>query len=876
MITMTIFEMIIRSFFIFLSIIIPGYLVSIALLKRTGKFNFIELFFIGIPFGMFLPSFLALIEFTIGITFSPILAIANVLIITIAALAYNIKEKIEIIPKIDSKTFSIKNPSLTYGAILLVILFLSWWIRIQSLTPYYYDFDPYWYNMATQFIIQQGQIPPTDDYAWYPNPDSHRTYPFIPYMEAGWYHLFTLTNNFPQFDFELMTMVSGLYPPIIAMLTVFFAYLWVSREYDKTLGILVAALLAFTPVFVSKTGAGSFEFTPFGFFGIIAYASLLSLMLKEKSKEISIAAGFILAISAFGSNSSLLTPLLFAGVTGWIALASYLRGKELKGYIDLITPQVLVIVATEIIVFMYFFQVSNYWLLINPLGIVIGAFLLALIFNELKKISKTTEDKLLYLSVIIIIGIAALIFTPLNNIVNAVLGMIGYVTTNPDVTMKTIAEQTAAPTDFSGSLGVLGLNLVFSITPIIIFLSFVALVIKLLDLILNSKEKNELKEANILLAIAALIPIATAGLIKAKYVVFMGVTTPIAFIFLVGELIKVNIKTAVNGILLIVSLMALLQILQYSDTFAKSISFSNIDVVDNTAYYSDVCNPIGKEINSLTSNSSQFLSSVFADWKIKSYQIYCSRIPDSWLDPMIWIRENVNGSDDRIMSWWDYGHWINTIGQSKSVTGNTHSYTIMHQEVADKIVGNSTEKLISYMKEHKAKYLLLDQDLIGKWGALVYHYCNYNNGTTVNKMPGESVCDLVSAPEYLYIPINPTSSDYCKLKNADGQRGLKVYSSLGSKYGFNYYCILGNSLPLYYENGTPAGINDMIYQGSGSQAMVFIAMYDSTNPDRKGRFYDSIFYKGFFEGNIPGMTQVYPNIYSNKPTLPVRIFKINE
>jgi asparagine N-glycosylation enzyme membrane subunit Stt3 len=876
MITMTIFEMMIRSFLIFLSILVPGYLVFLALLKRTGKFNFIELLLIGVPFGMFLPSFLALIEFTVGITFSPLLAVVNIFIITIAALAYLIKEKIEILPKIDSKTFSLENSSLIYGIVLLVILFLSWWVRIQSLTPYYYDFDPYWYNMATQFIIQQGYIPPTDDYTWYPNPDSHRTYPLIPYMEAGWYHLFTLTNNFPQFNFELMTMISGLYPPIIATLTVFFAYLWISREYNKMLGVLTAALLAFTPVFIAKTGAGSFEFTPFGFFGIIAYAALLSLTLKEKSKEISIAAGFILAISAFGSGSSLLTPLLFAGVTGWVALSSYSRGKSLKEYIDLITPQVISMIITEAVLFLYFFQVKNYGMLINPIGIVLGAYIVALIFNELNKIAKTKEDKLLYLSAIIVLGIAALIFTPANTIVNAVLGMIGYVATNPDVTMKTIAEQTGAPSDFSGSLGVLGFNLVFSITPIIIILSFIALAIKFIDYLLNSKEKNELKEADILLAIAALIPIAAAGLLKAKYVVFMGVTTPIAFMFLVGELTKVKMKTIVNGIILIVSIMAIIQILQYSDTFAKSISLSNIDVVDNTAYYANVCNPIGKEIQSLTSNSSQFLSPVLADWKIKTYQVYCSRIPDSWLDAMLWIRENVNGSDDRIMSWWDYGHWTNTIGQSKSVTGNTHSYTIMHQEVADKIVGNSTEKLISYMKDHKAKYLLLDQDLIGKWGALVYHYCNYNNETTVNKQPGESLCDLVSAPEYLYIPTNPTSSDYCKLKNSAGQRGLKIYSSFGSVYGFDHYCLLSNDLPLYYENGSAAGIKDMIYQGTGRQAMVFIARYDSTNPDRKGRFYNSIFYQGFFEGNIPGLTQVYPSTYSNKPTIPVRIYKINE
>ncbi|MCS7109459.1 MAG: hypothetical protein NZ903_01530, partial [Candidatus Micrarchaeota archaeon] len=199
-ISMTIFEMIIRSIPIFLSIIIPGYLISIALFKRTKLFSHIEMLFLGIPFGMFLPSFIALIEFTLGIPYSPAIALFNLAVITLIPLAYIYKEKIPILPDSENKDKNIKQAS--FQILLIILLFLSFWVRIQSLTPYYYDFDPYWYNMAAQFIIKEGSIPPYDDYAWYPNPDSHRTFPFIPYMEAGWYHLFTLFNNFPQFNFE--------------------------------------------------------------------------------------------------------------------------------------------------------------------------------------------------------------------------------------------------------------------------------------------------------------------------------------------------------------------------------------------------------------------------------------------------------------------------------------------------------------------------------------------------------------------------------------------------------------------------------------------------------------------------------------------------
>ncbi|MEM3431438.1 MAG: STT3 domain-containing protein [Candidatus Micrarchaeia archaeon] len=877
-ISMTIAEMILRSMPIFLSIIIPGYLISLALFKKTRKFSYLEMFFLGIPFGMFVPSFLSLIEFTIGIQYSPLITLINLAIITLVPFAYLYKENISILPeKEETETTGSaekKEKRYVYPALLLIILFLSFWIRIQSLTPYYYDFDPYWYNMAAQFIIQHGSIPPTDDYAWYPNPDSHRTFPFIPYMEAGWYNLFTIFNNHPQFNFELFTMTTGLYPPIIAMLTVFFAYLWLSREYNQKLALAIAAILAFTPVFLQKTGAGSFEFTPFGMFGIVAFASMLALTLKYKSKEIAIATGFLLGITAFGSNSSLITPLIFAGTLGYIGLMGYLRNKteEMKETLKLGIIIAGITVFTFLLLLAYYLPL-NYlpWI---PVGISLLPIILLFAFNELLKFTKNEADKLLYLSSLIIIGLVLLILTPLNAMINSVLGMIGYVATNPDVTMKTIAEQTAAPSDFSGSLGVLGINVAISLTPFIIIISLVTLLIKLGEKILNKPEIFE--ESLIIIAILATAPFALAGLIKAKYVVFMGLATPILFGFFAGEILKIKTKYVKDALFIIIALLAIYQVLMFSDTIIRSLSLSFVDVVDNTKYYENVCNVIARDINSV-SNSKDMINQFLTDTRINSYRVYCSRIPDSWLDAILWIRDNVQGTDDRVMSWWDYGHWINTIGQSKSVTGNTHSYTIMHQEVADKIVGNSTQKLIQYMKEHKAKYLLLDQDLIGKWGALVYHYCNYNNETTVNKQPGESLCDLLAAPEYIYIPTSQASASYCNMKTETGQRAIKVFSTHGEALGFNYYCMADGSLPFYYENKTKAGIENIVSLGTTDDGRFIraIAIYSSTNPDRKGRFYDSIFYKGFFEGNIPGMTQVYPNRYSNKPDEYVRIFKID-
>jgi uncharacterized membrane protein len=143
---MTIFEMILRSTLVFLSVLVPGYLVSLALFKRTGKFSSLEMLLLGIPFGMFLPSILGIIEFDLGIPYSPTLALANVLLITIVAGIYVVVNKIEIFPWKETESqlkhakssspehHSEASDSLVYSVLLILVLFFAWWLRIQTLT----------------------------------------------------------------------------------------------------------------------------------------------------------------------------------------------------------------------------------------------------------------------------------------------------------------------------------------------------------------------------------------------------------------------------------------------------------------------------------------------------------------------------------------------------------------------------------------------------------------------------------------------------------------------------------------------------------------------------------------------------------------------
>ena len=864
----TILNFLLQFAAIFLTIAIPGFLASIAVFKRSGRFNTLELFLIGLPIGMFIPGLLGILEGDIEILYSPALAIFNILLLTAVSIGYILLTK--------TKILSDKKPSkesLLWGAGLLIVLFLAFWVRIQGLSPYYYDFDPYWYNHMTQFIIQEGQIPVHDDYVWYPNPSTHRVAPLLAYVEAGWYHLYSMTNGMQSFDFDTMTLVSSVYPPFVGMLMAFAIYLWMSREYNKSIGLIAAALMAFTPVLVDKMVAP--EQAPLGFFAQIFFYVAYALSLKYESKSLAALAAFALIITSLGSGAGQISLILFGGIVALISLIAFMRGKDNSKFLELN----LIIAIGSVIAFLlllvyqfplYGFSVVNRFL---PVWIgLVGGYVL----NALRPIAKTTEDKLLYLSAIGVATIVLMIFTPLHSVLDSITSTLGFVTTYDNPTFKTIAELSAAPTDFSSILGVLGMNIPFSITPIILIMTFIALAVPFVISVFKNS-KGELEEARMLIGLFGVLPIALSGLFKSKFLVYIGLMTPVAFCMLVGELNRIKKYQIVGKTLIWIAVLAVLfQGLQYIDVVSKSISWYAVDISDNNAFLNSVCTTINTEANSVsTSTMPGPVKDLIYKSKIMSMRTYCSRIPEYWLNAMFWIRDNV-ALEDRTMSWWDYGHWINTFGQRKSVTGNTHEDPIMHQEVADKLVhGNSTD-LIEYMEAHKAKYLLIDQDLIGKWGALVYHSCVYNNMSTLAQDPGTTECDLLSSPEQLYIPKSPTSNDVCSLKSQDGSTMLKVYSSMGQTYGFGYYCIAGGSLPFMYENGSTAGITNVFQSGDSANYAMFLALYDSNNPDQKGVFYHSIFYKGFFEGHIDGLTQVYPSTYSAKPDIPVRIFKLND
>jgi hypothetical protein len=246
-------------------------------------------------------------------------------------------------------------------------------------------------------------------------------------------------------------------------------------------------------------------------------------------------------------------------------------------------------------------------------------------------------------------------------------------------------------------------------------------------------------------------------------------------------------------------------------------------------------------------------------------------------------------------------------------------------EVAHLLVASNESELASYMKAKGAKYLMLDTELIagggslgGKYGALNYLSCVWDNQTTADAGPGESKCESEHLWETIFI-----SSHQCNV--SDTKQGVVAYQMYsGSQYLTNYpsscirpqgqrttdycsryftavpaYCIAETTLadgqamhaPYFlgktYSDGTPKlnkalmglpyNLSDTYHIGDVTAATLFYThdkvWAGSTEgyADRTTPFYDSIIYKGLFLGSIEGFKAVYTD-----PSGSVMVFELTE
>ncbi len=88
-----------------------------------------------------------------------------------------------------------------------------------------------------------------------------------------------------------------------------------------------------------------------------------------------------------------------------------------------------------------------------------------------------------------------------------------------------------------------------------------------------------------------------------------------------------------------------------------------------------------------------------------------------WQNAMSWVRENTSPGSV-FVHWWDYGYWIQSIGQRPTVTDGGHFISYWPHLIGRYVLTTPfPETALSFMKTHDVSYLLIDSTDLGKYGA---------------------------------------------------------------------------------------------------------------------------------------------------------------
>jgi asparagine N-glycosylation enzyme membrane subunit Stt3 len=88
-----------------------------------------------------------------------------------------------------------------------------------------------------------------------------------------------------------------------------------------------------------------------------------------------------------------------------------------------------------------------------------------------------------------------------------------------------------------------------------------------------------------------------------------------------------------------------------------------------------------------------------------------------WQQAMAWVRENT--PKDAVFShWWDYGYWVQTIGERATFLDGGNAYGWWdHQMGRYVLTGQNEQEALEVLKTHNVSYLLIDHTDIGKYPA---------------------------------------------------------------------------------------------------------------------------------------------------------------
>ena len=551
--------------------------------------------------------------------------------------------------------------------ILAIAFSLSFMIRSQPAQHGFelHEFDPFFNYRATQFVVENG-IPAYldwhDDMSWYPHGRDvvSTSQPMLHITAATLYQIFGAGSDL--YDFTIM------FPVVIGSATTIVMFAIVRIIGGTTAGLLASLLFAISVPVLYRGLIGWFKSEPLGiFYGLLGVYFFLSGIKSNNGKSSlpKLVAGgvfFGLGISSWGGIQFFILPLALF----FLALPFFRKDKKFLMWalpvfvFSLLASSsifntesfTLAIVDQESIPFISEFSTGVD--IISSIGygsaILIGTMGIALIILMIQKINQKHElrNGLAVLAVATIIGIAVLssgfVELPAYRYVNA---LNPFLTTSDPLT-DSVSEHstpTLGITFFFFSIlivfAAIGAWLIFqnkvnrSIkikTDMVMF----ALIMGLVGVYASSAfVRSEIFAAFSIIILSSIgISILASKILERKifkdYTITAKATTKIAF---------------VGGIIILLTLPLVFPL---DNNMVSYATFAPAILTGNT--------PFG-----ITTN----------DWK----------------DAMQWLKENTP-KDAVVASWWDYGYYITTLGERKTLADNATLIDWQIRKIASTLFSN--------------------------------------------------------------------------------------------------------------------------------------------------------------------------------------------
>ena len=482
------------------------------------------------------------------------------------------------------------------------------------------EYDPFFNYRATEFMVENGlpaYLEWHDDLSWHPygRDISADSQVMLHTTTATLYQIFGMGSTL--YDFTIM------FPIVVSSLTTVIIFALVRTIGGTTAGLLASLFFAISPIIIMRGSLGWFKSEPLGlFYGLLAVYLLISAIKVDKGKVSAakiVGAGILLAfgLASWGGVQFFILPIgLF-----FIALPFLRKDNKFIIWTSIIfTAAFFLVTALFEKTGIGFVSSLNGFFLIGCTGFLVVA-------SVIKKLGKKQLRNLLaLLGSSIVVGVVILssnlITLPSFRYLNAANPFL--ITT--DILTDSVAEHATTTTDIS----------FYMMSVLMIFAGIGAW------LLFQKKVNNSLNIKYEMAAFALII--GFLGIYFSSAFVRLEVFGSIAIMILaslgVSILVSKILRTELVGrgtTIKISFLLVIIALLLVPMVYPEKLNWSNHNV--------------GIPIVMLNSGSHFNIST------------------NDWPDAMQWLKENTH-EDAVIAAWWDYGYWISTLSERKTLADN--------------------------------------------------------------------------------------------------------------------------------------------------------------------------------------------------------------